>query len=180
MSKAEAAKPEPVKPASPPAAKPEDAKPAAVKRDPVSMQYETKSSAGTIAIGRKLAELLTPPRMLILRGDLGAGKTTLVKGIASALGAADQDEVTSPTFTLVHEYSGSLDGKPVKLLHLDLYRLDAERQLASLGLEDMRTPDAILLVEWGEKFSSIRKHADGEIAVASAGGDARKITVKLD
>jgi tRNA threonylcarbamoyladenosine biosynthesis protein TsaE len=150
------------------------------KAEAVVREYETKSSAGTIAIGRKLAELLTPPRLLILTGDLGAGKTTLVKGIATALGAADKDEVTSPTFTLIHEYAGSLDGKPIKLLHLDLYRLDAERQLDSLGLEELRTPDAILLVEWGEKFKSIRKHADGEIAITSTGGDTRKIVVTLN
>ncbi len=143
-------------------------------------EYETKSSTGTIAIGRKLAELLTPPRLLILTGDLGAGKTTLVKGIATALGAADPDEVTSPTFTLIHEYAGSLVGKPVKLLHLDLYRLDAERQLDTLGLEELRTEDAIILVEWGEKFKSIRKHADGEISITSTGGDTRKITVTLN
>jgi len=148
--------------------------------EPQTLEYETKSAAGTVAIGRKLADLLTPPRLLILRGDLGAGKTTLVKGIADAIGAAEPDEVTSPTFTLVHEYAGSLKGKPVKLLHLDLYRLDAERQLDSLGLEEMRTSDAIVLVEWGEKFKSIRKHADGEIVVTSAGGDARKITVTLN
>jgi tRNA threonylcarbamoyladenosine biosynthesis protein TsaE len=147
--------------------------------EPQTREFETKSAAGTVAVGRKLAELLTPPQMLILRGDLGAGKTTLVKGIADALGAAEPEEVTSPTFTLVHEYAGSLRGKPVKLLHLDLYRLDAERQLDSLGLEEMRTPDAILLVEWGEKFKSIRKKATGEIAISSAGGDARKITVTL-
>ena len=143
-------------------------------------EYETKSGAGTIAIGRKLTSILAPPRLMILTGDLGAGKTTLVKGIATALGAADQDEVTSPTFTLVHEYTGSLDGKPVKLLHLDLYRLDAERQLDSLGLDDMLTPDALMLVEWGEKFKSIRKRADGEIKITSEGGDARKIGVTLN
>jgi len=149
-------------------------------RESETLEFTSKSSAGTIAIGRKLAELLTPPRLLILTGDLGAGKTTLVKGIATALGAADKDEVTSPTFTLIHEYSGSLEGKPVKLMHLDLYRLDAERQLDSLGLEELRTPDAILLVEWGEKFKSIRKHADGEISITSTGGDTRKIVVTLN
>ena len=143
-------------------------------------EFTTQSGADTIDVGRKLAHLLKPPQLLLLRGDLGTGKTTLVKGIAQALDAAEPDEVTSPTFTLVHEYAGSLKGKPVKLLHLDLYRLDAERQLDSLGLEEMRTPDAIVLVEWGEKFKSIRKHADGEIAVTSTGGDARKITVTLN
>ncbi|WP_263359011.1 tRNA (adenosine(37)-N6)-threonylcarbamoyltransferase complex ATPase subunit type 1 TsaE [Acidicapsa ligni] len=151
-----------------------------MSKEPTVHEYETKSSAGTIAIGRKLAALLTPPRLLILTGDLGAGKTTLVKGIATALGAADSDEVTSPTFTLVHEYSGSLDGKPIKLLHLDLYRLDAERQLDSLGLDEMLTPDALVLIEWGEKFKSIRKRADGEITITSEGGDTRKVVVRLN
>jgi len=149
------------------------------KAEPTIREYETKSAAGTIAIGRKLAEWLTPPRLLILRGDLGAGKTTLVKGIATALGAADEDEVTSPTFTLVHEYSGTQDGKPIKLLHLDLYRLDADRQLDSLGIDEMRTDDALILIEWGEKFPAIRNQADGEVAVTSEGGDARKIVVTL-
>jgi tRNA threonylcarbamoyladenosine biosynthesis protein TsaE len=151
-----------------------------MSKEPTVHEYETKSSAGTIAIGRKLANVLTPPRLLILTGDLGAGKTTLVKGIATALGAADPDEVTSPTFTLVHEYSGALDGKTVKLLHLDLYRLDAERQLDAMGIDDMLTSDAVVLVEWGEKFKSIRKRADGEIKITSEGGDARKIVVTLN
>jgi tRNA threonylcarbamoyladenosine biosynthesis protein TsaE len=145
-----------------------------------SREFETKSSAGTVAIGRKLADLLTPPRLLILSGELGAGKTTLVKGIACALGAADPDEVTSPTFTLIHEYAGTLNGKPMKLLHLDLYRLETERQLETLGLEDLLTPDAVVLVEWGEKFKSIRKRSDGEITIVSTGGDTRKITVTLN
>jgi len=130
-------------------------------------------------VGRKLARLLKPPQLLILRGDLGTGKTTLVKGIAEALDAAEADEVTSPTFTLIHEYDGSLDGSRVKLFHLDVYRLEGERQLESLGLEDLLTPDALVLVEWGEKFKSIRKRSTGEIAITSAGGDARKITVTL-
>lgn len=148
------------------------------------LEFETKSGAGTVALGRKLADLLTPPRLMILSGDLGAGKTTLVKGIAAALGAAEADEVTSPTFTLVHEYSGTQNGKPdgvpVKLLHLDLYRLDTERQLEPLGIEEMQTPDAVVLIEWGEKFKSIKKRANGEITITSAGGDARKVTVTLN
>ena len=142
-------------------------------------QFTTHSDADTIEVGRKLAELLKPPQLLILRGDLGTGKTTLVKGIAQALDAAEADEVTSPTFTLIHEYDGSQDGHPVKLFHLDVYRLEGERQLESLGLDELLTPDALVLVEWGEKFKSIRKKATGEIAISSAGGDARKITVTV-
>ena len=142
-------------------------------------EFTTMSGADTIEVGRKLARLLKPPQLLLLRGDLGTGKTTLVKGIAEALDAAEADEVTSPTFTLVHEYDGALDGKPVKLFHLDVYRLEGERQLETLGLDELLTPDALVLVEWGEKFKSIRKKASGEIAISSAGGDARKITVTL-
>jgi len=142
-------------------------------------EFVTKSGADTIEVGRKLARLLAPPQLLVLRGDLGTGKTTLVKGIAQALDAAEPDEVTSPTFTLLHEYDGALDGKPVKLFHLDVYRIEGERQLETLGLDELLTPDALVLVEWGEKFKSIRKKATGEIAIAPAGGDARKITVML-
>ena len=142
-------------------------------------EFTTGSGVDTIEVGRKLARLLVPPQLLILRGDLGTGKTTLVKGIAEALEAAEADEVTSPTFTLIHEYDGALDGRPVKLYHLDVYRLESERQLETLGLDELLTPDALVLVEWGEKFKSIRKKATGEIAISSVVGDARKITVTL-
>jgi len=142
-------------------------------------EFTTNSGAGTIEVGRKLAGLLVPPQLLILRGDLGTGKATLVKGIAQALDAAEADEVTSPTFTLIHEYDGTREGSPVKLFHLDVYRLEGERQLETLGLDELLTPNALVLVEWGEKFKSIRKKSTGEIVIASAGGDARKITVTL-
>ena len=142
-------------------------------------QFTTHSGADTIEVGRQLTRLLVPPQLLILRGDLGTGKTTLVKGIAQALDAAEPDEVTSPTFTLLHEYHGARDGKPVKLFHLDVYRLEGERQLETLGLDDLQTPDALVLVEWGEKFKSIRKRSTGEILITAEGGDARKITVTL-
>jgi tRNA threonylcarbamoyladenosine biosynthesis protein TsaE len=146
--------------------------------------FETNGGEETIAAGREIATLLAPPKFLILRGDLGAGKTTLVKGIAEGLNAAEAEEVTSPTFTLIHEYEGefSAHGKavPVKLYHLDLYRVEAERQLEALGLDELAGPGSIVLVEWGEKFPSVAKRADGEIVVASAGGDARKITLTLN
>ena len=142
-------------------------------------EFTTQSGADTVEVGRKLVELLKPPQLLLLRGDLGTGKTTLVKGIAQALDAAEPDEVTSPTFTLLHEYEGTLNGKPVKLYHIDVYRLEGERQLETLGLDELLTPDALVLVEWGDKFKSIRKKATGEIAISSAGGDARKITGTL-
>jgi len=142
-------------------------------------EFTTQSGADTVDVGRKLVDLLKPPQLLLLRGELGTGKTTLVKGIAQALNAAEPDEVTSPTFTLIHEYDGARKGKPVKLYHLDVYRLEGERQLETLGLDDLLTPDALVLVEWGDKFKSIRKRATGEIVITSEGGDSRKITVTL-
>jgi tRNA threonylcarbamoyladenosine biosynthesis protein TsaE len=142
-------------------------------------EFTTKSGADTIEVGRKLVKILKPPQLLLLRGELGTGKTTLVKGIAQALDAAEPDEVTSPTFTLVHEYDGTREGKPIKLFHLDVYRLEGERQLETLGLEELLTPDSLVLVEWGDKFKSIRKRATGEIVITAEGGDSRKITVTL-
>lgn len=142
-------------------------------------EFTTGSGLDTVEVGRRLVSLLEPPQLLVLRGDLGTGKTTLVKGIAESLDAAEADEVTSPTFTLLHEYDGARAGKAVKLYHLDVYRLEGERQLETLGLDDLLTPDALVLVEWGEKFRSIRKKATGEIAITSLGGDARRIQVML-
>lgn len=144
-----------------------------------SHEFTTQSGADTVEVGRKLVALLQPPQVLLLRGELGTGKTTLVKGIAQALDAAEPDEVTSPTFTLLHEYDGTRDGKPLKLFHIDVYRLDSERQLETLGLDELLTPDSLVLIEWGDKFKSLRKRATGEIAISSSGGDARKITVTL-
>ena len=140
-------------------------------------RFKTRSEAGTLAMGERVAEILLPaPKLIVLRGDLGAGKTTLVKGIAAALGAAEAEDVTSPTFTLVHEYVGP----KVKLYHLDLYRLETERELLTLGLEEMaEEPNALVLVEWGEKFASVVARADGEISIEHAGGDERLFLVRV-
>ena len=152
---------------------------AALTAEGETYKFTTHSGADTIEVGRKLARLLKPPQLLLLSGELGTGKTTLVKGIAQELNAAEPDEVTSPTFTLVHEYDGALDGRATKLYHIDVYRLEGERQLETLGLDELVTDDALVLVEWGEKFKSLRKKATGEIAITTEGGDARKITVTL-
>jgi tRNA threonylcarbamoyladenosine biosynthesis protein TsaE len=140
-------------------------------------RFKTRSEAGTLAMGERVAEILLPaPKLIVLRGDLGAGKTTLVKGVAAALGAAEAEDVTSPTFTLVHEYVG----RKVRLYHLDLYRLETERELLTLGLEEIsEQPDALVLVEWGEKFPSIVARADGEIAIEHAGGEERLFVVRV-
>jgi len=144
--------------------------------------YTTHSSDETIALGREMSKQLQPPKMLVLRGDLGAGKTTLVKGMVAALGAADPEEVTSPTFTLIHEYEGQMEGaaqRTVRLYHLDLYRIESQRQLDTLGIEELLTPESILLIEWGEKFPWIVAHSDGEIVMDSIRGDERRITLRL-
>src|ERR1700722_8271354 len=115
-----------------------------------NMQREivTDSPEETMAFGRTLAELLAPPKLVLLRGDIGAGKTTLGKGMAPVFEAAEQEDVPSPTFTLVHEYRGPR----ATLYHIDLYRIDTQRELETLGLDDLRTNESILLIEWGEKF----------------------------
>lgn len=138
--------------------------------------FQTASAEETIAAGRSIAASLKPPLMLILRGDLGAGKTTLVKGIVDALGAGDPEDVTSPTFTLVHEYESS--AKSVKLYHLDLYRLEEDSQLTALGIDEMLGAQSIVLIEWGEKFPSILSRADGEIVLSHEGDDLRTIHVR--
>jgi tRNA threonylcarbamoyladenosine biosynthesis protein TsaE len=133
----------------------------------------TRSADETIAFGRTLAELLAPPKLVLLRGDLGAGKTTLVKGIASAFDAASEADVTSPTFTLVHEYRGP----KARLFHIDLYRIDTPRQLETLGLDDLVAEDSVLLVEWGEKFERFVRERDIEIALDRVGENERRIRV---
>jgi tRNA threonylcarbamoyladenosine biosynthesis protein TsaE len=138
-------------------------------------RFRTRSVEGTLALGEKLVEMLRPPMLVVLRGEVGAGKTTLVKGIAAALGAAVEEDVTSPTFTLVHEY----ENERVHLFHLDLYRLEREEQIAVLGLEEMLAePNALVLVEWGERFESVVRMASGEIAMEQGEGDERGLIVR--
>jgi tRNA threonylcarbamoyladenosine biosynthesis protein TsaE len=133
----------------------------------------TRSPEETIAFGRELAELLAPPKLVLLRGDLGAGKTTLVKGIAAAFEAAAEEDVTSPTFTLVHEYRGPR----VTLYHIDLYRIDTQRELETLALDDLRADNSVLLIEWGEKFPRFVRERDVEIALVRTGESERRIRV---
>jgi tRNA threonylcarbamoyladenosine biosynthesis protein TsaE len=133
----------------------------------------THSAQETIAFGRSLAAELPPPLIVLLRGDLGAGKTTLVKGIAEGFEAARAENVTSPTFTLIHEYRGPR----VTLYHIDLYRIDTERDLETLGLDDLLAPNCILLIEWGEKFLRLQRDQNVEITFESAGETERRIRV---
>src|SRR6266513_1732663 len=138
-----------------------------------TQEFTTHSAEETIALGRKLAAMLAPPKLVLLRGELGAGKTTLVKGIAEGFHAASADNVTSPTFTLVHEYHGPL----ANLYHIDLYRVDTPRQLETLGLDDLIAEDSVLLIEWGEKFLRFVRDCDVEISLERVGEGDRRIRV---
>jgi tRNA threonylcarbamoyladenosine biosynthesis protein TsaE len=138
-------------------------------------EFITHSPEETVALGRTLVSLVTPPKIVLLRGDLGAGKTTLVKGIAAGFRAALEDDVTSPTFTLVHEYRGP----EANLYHIDLYRVDTQRQLETLGLDDLTSENSVLLIEWGEKFPRFVRERDVEIALERVGENARKVRVSF-
>ncbi|MGA7399610.1 MAG: tRNA (adenosine(37)-N6)-threonylcarbamoyltransferase complex ATPase subunit type 1 TsaE [Candidatus Sulfotelmatobacter sp.] len=139
----------------------------------MTREITTRSAEETIAFGRTLAELLAPPKLVLLRGDLGAGKTTLVKGIAAAFEAAAEEDVTSPTFTLVHEYRGPR----ANLYHIDLYRIDTQRELETLALDDLRDGNSILLIEWGEKFPRLMRERNVEISLERDGEDGRRIRI---
>ena len=137
-------------------------------------EITTQSADETIAFGRTLAGLLMPPKLVLLRGDLGAGKTTLVKGIAAAFEAAAEEDVTSPTFTLVHEYRGPR----ATLYHIDLYRVDTPRELETLALDDLRSENSLLLIEWGEKFPRLLRERDVEISLERKGESRRSIKLE--
>jgi tRNA threonylcarbamoyladenosine biosynthesis protein TsaE len=140
----------------------------------MTREITTHSAEETIAFGRTLTELLAPPKLVLLRGELGAGKTTLVKGIAAVFEAAAEEDVTSPTFTLVHEYRGPR----VVVYHIDLYRVDTARELETLGLDDLRSDNSILLIEWGEKFPRFHNERDLEIGLERMNQSDRRIQLK--
>ncbi len=139
----------------------------------MAREFTTNSPEETIALGRELASRLAPPKIVVLRGDLGAGKTTLVKGIAEGFHAASHEDVTSPTFTLIHEYRGPT----ATLYHIDLYRIDTPRELETLGLDDLMNDNSVLLIEWGEKFPHFQRESDVEIAIERISENERKIKV---
>jgi tRNA threonylcarbamoyladenosine biosynthesis protein TsaE len=140
---------------------------------PPEQTVETHSAGETIAFGRSLAAALAPPCLVVLTGDLGAGKTTLIKGIAEGFHAAAQEDVTSPTFTLVHEYRGP----EVTVYHIDLYRVDTPRELETMGLDDLLDSNTIMLLEWGEKFARFRRERDVEIRIERTGDEERRISI---
>ena len=132
----------------------------------------THSSEETTNWGREFAKRLKPPALVLLTGDLGTGKTTLTKGIVSGLGAAAEDDVTSPTFTLVHVYGGA-----AKVYHADLYRIETFHDFETLGMEDMFASPAVVILEWSERFPLPSPWPQVRLRLEHLGGDARRITV---
>jgi tRNA threonylcarbamoyladenosine biosynthesis protein TsaE len=143
----------------------------------------TNSYEETIAKGREIATRLAPPVLVLLKGDLGAGKTTLTKGIISGLGAAKEEDVTSPTFNLVHEFriqntnASGPNPRACKVYHVDLYRIDSFHDLESLGIEDSLSEKAIVIIEWPERFTFRTDWPTIEVHLDHAGGDSRKISI---
>jgi tRNA threonylcarbamoyladenosine biosynthesis protein TsaE len=133
--------------------------------------YRTDSEEETIALGEKLARELPATAAVLLIGQLGAGKTTLAKGIVKGLGAAKPEDVSSPTFTLIHEYSPSV-------YHIDLYRLDMAAQVATLGLDEIFDRRAVVLIEWGERFPELMPEQRVEIRLRALEENSREIEVR--
>jgi tRNA threonylcarbamoyladenosine biosynthesis protein TsaE len=133
----------------------------------------THSSEETIELGREIATHLKPPVLILLSGELGAGKTTLTKGIASGLGAADQNDVTSPTFTLIHKYD-----RGARVYHVDLYRIGDRHDLETLGLEDIFAEQAVVVVEWPEKLTLRTGWPIVRILLEHVAEDARRISIE--
>lgn len=133
-------------------------------------RFETGSPEETRRLGCELARLLPECGVVLLIGELGAGKTTLAQGIVEGRGAARAEDVASPTFTLIHEY-----GNPVQVYHVDLYRLDTAEQVRRLGLEDLFDQPALVLIEWGERFPELLPPNRSEIRLEAAGADTRAI-----
>ncbi len=138
----------------------------------MARSFRTSSAEETMALGREIAGELRPPQWVLLIGDLGAGKTTFTKGLIAGLGSASEDEVLSPTFSLIHEYEG-----PPKVYHIDLYRLDRLPELETLGLDDIWDEPAIVLIEWGEKFADQLPGEMLRIEIRDLNADEREILV---
>jgi tRNA threonylcarbamoyladenosine biosynthesis protein TsaE len=133
--------------------------------------YRSSSEPETIALGERLARELPRKGTVLLIGNLGAGKTTLAKGIVNGLDAAPPDEVSSPTYTLIHEYGNG------RVYHIDLYRLEELREVATLGLDEIFDRDAIVLIEWGERFPEMLPRERTEIRIRALSDDEREIEV---
>ena len=135
-------------------------------------EFVTHSSEETVARGRELALQIKPPLLVLLTGELGAGKTTLAKGIISGLGVAREEDITSPTFTLVHTFTGS-----IKAFHVDLYRISGAQDFHTLGLEDLFDTPAVVIIEWPDHMRLRTDWPVLRIQLEHLGGDIRRISV---
>lgn len=148
----------------------------------MSEEVYTDSAEATVEFGRAIAARIPLPALVLLKGDLGAGKTTLAKGLIAGLGAAREEEVTSPTFTLVHVFGdvGAKNGARAKVYHADLYRIEGEHDLASIGLEDAlaETAPCVVIVEWSERLTLRSSWPVIRIELEHAGGDRRRIALQ--
>jgi tRNA threonylcarbamoyladenosine biosynthesis protein TsaE len=135
----------------------------------------TRSAEDTIRWGRQFATRLTAPVVVLLCGELGSGKTTLTKGIVAGLGAASEDEVTSPTFTLVHVY-----GTNAEVYHADLYRIENFHDFETLGMEDVFAKPGILILEWAERFPLRSPWPQIRVRLEHLSGDSRRLTIESE
>jgi tRNA threonylcarbamoyladenosine biosynthesis protein TsaE len=136
------------------------------------IEMETETADRTREVGRALARLLQPRDTVVLTGDLGAGKTTLVQGIGRGLGV--KDHVASPTFTLVREYTGRLD-----VAHVDVYRLERIQDVVDLALDEVGGPDRVLLIEWGDAVQDLlpEDRLRVQLTTDRADGETRRIVI---
>lgn len=143
-------------------------------REPTVLELDSYSEAETIAIGRRIGERLIAGDLLLLLAPYGAGKTHLTKGVAAGLGA-DPDEVNSPSFVLINEYASDQAHGRIPIYHADLYRIENDHDLASVGLEDCFDGDGVCVIEWAERAEGMLPPDRLEIAIAEVGPTARRL-----
>jgi tRNA threonylcarbamoyladenosine biosynthesis protein TsaE len=134
--------------------------------------FFARTEEDTIELGRRLAASWPRPCVVLLIGDLGAGKTTMTKGIAEGLGVARADDVSSPTFPLIHEY-----GEAGEMYHIDLYRLDTPREVESLGLDEIFARDSVVVLEWAERFPTLLPASRIEVRITADADELRRVSV---
>jgi tRNA threonylcarbamoyladenosine biosynthesis protein TsaE len=132
----------------------------------------TSSTEETIDFGRRLGHAIDRPVFIALTGDLGSGKTALVRGIARGLGIPPDHPVTSPSYTLINEYNGRF-----RLFHIDLYRLTSPDETYDLGLDDIMAGDGVVAVEWAERLGTDTFSPDIDIHIQAAGDNDRIFTI---